>query len=161
MTTPTTLQMMDFGMINDECRCVVNQRIARSRALTLLTSLTLLTLLTACEQQPYQMGERLYKKQCANCHMDGGEGLGALIPPLAGSDYLETQRDRLPCLIRYGLKDTIVVNGKTYAEQMAGNDQLNDIQITNVLNYVLKSWGNEQPAFRFEEVKAALEKCEK
>lgn len=117
-----------------------------------------LTLL-ACEQQPYRMGERLYKTYCANCHMDGGEGLGALIPPLAEADFLTNQRERLPCLIRHGLKDTIVVNGKTYAEQMLGNDKLSDIQITNVLNYVLQSWGNDVDPFRFEEVQTALEKC--
>lgn len=121
----------------------------------------LLTLsLFACEQQPYQMGERLYKTHCANCHMDGGEGLGALIPPLKGSDYLAANRARLACMIRYGLKDTIVVNGKVYAEQMLGNDKLNDIQITNVVNFVLQSWGNNQPPLTFEEVTTALGQCD-
>ena len=105
------------------------------------------------------MGERLYKTHCANCHMDGGEGLGALIPPLAGSDYLVSNRERLACIIRYGLKDTIVVNGKTYAEQMLGNDKLNDIQVTNVVNFMLQSWGNKQEPVTFEEVKASLSKC--
>lgn len=113
----------------------------------------------SCEQQPYRMGERLYKVHCANCHMDGGEGLGALIPPLAGSDYLASNRNRLACMIRYGLKDTIVVNGKTYAEQMAANDKLSDIQITNVVNYVLQSWGNQLQPLTFEEVEASLAKC--
>ncbi len=105
------------------------------------------------------MGERLYKTHCANCHMDGGEGLGALIPPLKGSDYLSANRERLSCMIRYGLKDTIVVNGKIYAEQMLGNDKLNDIQIANVVNFVLQSWGNDQPPMTFEEVTTALKDC--
>lgn len=119
------------------------------------------TLLLGCEQQPYQIGERLYKVHCANCHMDGGEGLGALIPPLKGSDYLEAHRDQLACIIRYGLKDTIVVNGKIYAEQMVGNDNLNEIQITNVVNFILQSWGNDVKPLTFEEAKAGLGNCGK
>jgi mono/diheme cytochrome c family protein len=114
---------------------------------------------TACEQQPYRMGERLYKTHCANCHQDQGEGLGALIPPLAGADYLNLHRDRLPCIVRHGLGDSIQVNGKIFVEQMPGNSQLNEIQIANVLNYVLQSWGNNTPPFTFEEVQKALEQC--
>jgi len=113
----------------------------------------------SCEQQPYQMGERLYKKHCANCHMDGGEGLAGLIPPLAGSDYLLQNRDNLACIIRYGLQDTLVVNGKFYAEIMAGNDQLSDIHIANITNFILQSWGNNGPVLRFEEVEASLKTC--
>lgn len=115
---------------------------------------------TSCEQQPYQIGQRLYQVHCANCHMDNGAGLGALIPPLAGSDYLRTQRERLPCLIRHGLQDTIVVNGKLYAEQMPGNKQLNEVQITNVLNFVLQNWGNKEAPFHLDEVNKALNQCQ-
>ncbi len=123
-------------------------------------SLFLGGLISACEQQPYRMGERLYKANCANCHLDQGEGLGGLIPPLAGSDYLQGCRDRLPCIIQYGLKDTIVVNGKTYAEEMVGNDKLSDIQIVNLANFVLKRWGNEQlKPLTFEEAAASLKQC--
>ncbi len=123
------------------------------------TALFLLCIIFSCEQQPYRMGERIYKKQCANCHLDKGEGLGALIPPLAGSDYLASHRENLACLLRYGLKDTIVVNGKIYAEEMVANDKLNDIQIANVINFVLQSWGNNLEPLTFEEVEAALAKC--
>lgn len=117
--------------------------------------------LASCEQQPYQMGERLYKANCANCHMEDGKGLGALIPPLAGSDYLAQNREKLVCLVRYGLKDTIVVNGKTYAEEMIGNNNLSDIQITNVVNYILKNWGNELPPINFETAQTHLNACRK
>lgn len=107
------------------------------------------------------MGERLYKTHCANCHMDDGSGLGALIPPLAEADFLSSHREQLACILRYGLNDTITVNGTRYAEQMVGNDKLTDIQITNVLNFVLQSWGNKQPPLTYEEVKVALERCER
>lgn len=113
----------------------------------------------SCEQQPYQMGERIYKANCANCHMDNGEGLAGLIPPLAGSDYLPQKRDQLVCIVRYGLQDTIVVNGKIYAEQMVGNENLSDIQITNVVNYILQRWGKNQAPYTFEETQKKLGTC--
>ncbi len=114
----------------------------------------------ACERQPYQSGARLYKTHCANCHMDNGEGLGALIPPLAGADYLVNHRDELPCLIRKGIQDTIVVNGKMYAEKMPANEALSDVQITNILNYINNSWGNKNPAFQLETLREMLKKCQ-
>lgn len=114
----------------------------------------------ACNTETYQSGERLYKSMCANCHMDNGEGLGALIPPLAGSDYLGPNREKLPCILRYGLQDTITVKGKVYVEKMAGMQGLSDIQITNLLNYINHAWGNNQAAYSFEEVEALLAKCQ-
>ncbi len=113
----------------------------------------------ACQQNTFKEGERLYKTNCANCHMDDGVGLNALIPPLAGSDYLTKHRDRLPCILRHGLTDTIVVNGKRYAENMPGVPALTEAQVANLLNFINNSWGNQNGVFRLDEVKAALAKC--
>ncbi len=104
-------------------------------------------------------GAALYRIHCANCHLDSGQGLGALIPPLAGSDYLAAHRERLPCIVRHGLKDTIVVNGTQYAEAMAGIETLSDIQIANILNYIHTSWGNDLPLYRLDEVQQLLKQC--
>ena len=114
----------------------------------------------SCEQNTFQEGERLYKIHCANCHMDDGIGLSALIPPLAGSDYLNTHREQLPCVLRHGLSDTILVNGKLDAEKMPGVPTLSDINLSNILNFINTSWGNRNEVYRLEEVRAALEKCE-
>lgn len=121
--------------------------------------LILALLLSDCQPNQHQEGERLYLKNCANCHMDTGEGLGALIPPLAGADYLGKNREKLPCILRYGLKDTIVVNGKSYAEEMPAAPVLSDIHITNILNYINNSWGNRQAPYRLEEVQQLLDNC--
>ncbi len=91
--------------------------------------------LTACQDKPWHDGEWLYGKNCASCHGALGEGLGELIPPLAGSDYLAPNRDRLPCIVRRGLQDTIVVNGKQYAEPMAAVTKLTDTD-RNLLNFI-------------------------
>lgn len=114
---------------------------------------------TNCQPNLHREGERLYKANCANCHMDTGEGLSALIPPLAGADYLKKNREKLPCVIKHGLQDTITVNGKMYAEQMPGVATLSDIHITNLLNYINTRWGNDSEPYYLEEVQAMLEKC--
>jgi mono/diheme cytochrome c family protein len=115
---------------------------------------------TQCQPNRHEEGKRLYTVHCANCHGDTGAGLGALIPPLAGADYLTTYRADLPCVIRRGLADTIVVNGVTYGGQpMPANAALSDIQVYNLLNYVGQAWGNQLPDYQLNEVRAALEKC--
>lgn len=119
----------------------------------------LLTCTLGCETGTYQSGQRLYSKVCANCHMDNGVGLGALIPPLAASDYMAQNRDKLPCIVRQGIHDTISVNGKVYAENMPGMPGLSDIQVTNLLNYINHAWGNNNPEYSFEEVEELLKKC--
>ncbi|HRI59446.1 MAG TPA: cytochrome c [Saprospiraceae bacterium] len=117
-----------------------------------------LLFLSNCQPNQHQEGQRLYTKYCANCHMDGGEGLSALIPPLSGNDYLVKNKEKLPCILRYGLKDTIVVNGKMYAEEMPGVARLSDIHITNILNYINNAWGDRQD-YQLEEVQQLLDKC--
>jgi mono/diheme cytochrome c family protein len=113
----------------------------------------------SCDMSGYPSGARVYKGTCANCHLDQGEGLGALIPPLANSDYWNAHRDKLACIVRYGLADTIKVNGVTYQEKMLAMPGLSDIQITNVLNYIGSRWGNHTATFRLEEVRAMLKDC--
>jgi cytochrome c553 len=105
-----------------------------------------------CKPKSYAEGERLYKKNCANCHMDEGEGLAGLIPPLAGADYLHTHRIDLPCILKNGTHDTLQVNGRTFAENMPAAPGLTDVDITNILNYINQSWGNNNEPFQLNEL---------
>jgi len=115
-----------------------------------------------CESNPYREGERLYKFHCSNCHLDDGKGLGALIPPIAGaSEFLDANRERLPCILKYGLKDTIEVKGVRYAEAMPGVPTLSAIQITNILNFIHHTWGDGLPPYRLDEVEHLLSECPK
>ena len=57
----------------------------------------------SCSYEPYTQGKRLYQAFCSNCHMDNGEGLRSLYPPLANSDYLEKNHDQLACIIANGI----------------------------------------------------------
>lgn len=93
--------------------------------------------------------------------MENGEGLRGLIPPLANSDYLKKNRDRLACIIRYGMEGEIVVNGKSYNQPMAGIPQISEADIANVLNFINESWGNNDKFIPHEAIKASLEICDK
>jgi mono/diheme cytochrome c family protein len=127
---------------------------------TIFLFIVSLSFFTACEDNPYPQGEILYNNFCSNCHASDGSGLEGLIPPLAAADYLVSNREKLPCIIRYGLADTIVVNGRTYAQEMEAIPNLSRFEIANILNYIEYSWGNQQRYFTIQEVEASLEKCE-
>lgn len=102
--------------------------------------------------------EQLYQAKCASCHMDKGEGLKKLIPPLAGADYL-ARTEELACLIKNGIEGEMLVNGVSYNQPMPGNPELTDIQISNLINYIRNEWGNKYPYISPQEVKKQLENC--
>lgn len=120
----------------------------------------LLAAVAACSPNRFPQGERLYKYHCANCHMDDGSGLQGLIPPLAGSDFLKDNAEKVPCIIRHGLKSEIVVKGKTFRQEMAAIPDLNVYEITNIINYIHHSWGNDLGYRTVPEVETALERCD-
>jgi len=115
----------------------------------------------ACEYKPYSHGEIMYQNFCASCHMDDGSGLTGNIPPLAGADFLKEHADELPCIIRYGISDTILVNGVTYTSPMVGVPQLTDAEITNIINYMNQAWGNDYGFVNPKDVERILKECRK
>ena len=114
--------------------------------------------LVSCDNRPSQ-GQLIYTKNCSNCHGDDGEGLGALIPPLAGADYVAQNQASLPCIIHYGIDRSIMVNGTEYEQPMAGIPSLSLIQMTNLINFINSSWGNELPRVTVADVTAHFEEC--
>ena len=102
-------------------------------------------------------GKDVYTTQCITCHMEQGEGIEGLYPPLAKSDYLMADKKRSIEQVLYGVTGEIKVKGVTYDGVMAGVD-LSDQDVSDVLNYVRNSFGNKGAALTPEEVKAARKK---
>jgi mono/diheme cytochrome c family protein len=97
----------------------------------------------------YSQGERIYTALCANCHMDDGSGLNQLIPPLKGSLYLTGQKQGLVCVIRQGFRaDSLGLTLK----YMPAHPKMTDVEMTNLVNYLSRSFGNEK-YFKLEEIK--------
>ena len=86
-------------------------------------------------------GERLYGNICAACHQATGQGIPGVFPPVAGSDFLNADRDRAISAVLYGLSGPVTVNGQQYNSVMPGLG-MSDDDIANVLTYVYGNWNN-------------------
>ncbi len=124
-----------------------------------LFAVTSLFIWVSCDNSKYPQGEILYTNFCASCHMENGEGLRGIIPPLANSDYVKNNPLSIACAIRNGLEGEIIVNDTIYNQPMAAILRLNDVEITNIINYICQAWGNEYGNVKLEDVKKTLENC--
>jgi mono/diheme cytochrome c family protein len=125
----------------------------------LLFLFTSITMLLSFQQKQFDMkasmkrGQEIYINYCLSCHLDQGEGIEGVYPPLAKSDYLMADKKRSIDQILNGVKGEIIVNGKTYNLEMPGFD-LSDEEVSDVLNYIRNSWGNKGGVVTPTEVKA-------
>jgi cytochrome c551 len=109
--------------------------------------------------QYYNQGELLYQKNCSNCHQKNGSGLGRLYPPLDTSDFMTKNFEDVICLIRYGKKGTLVVNGITFNQPMPGIPTLTDLEIAEIATYIYNSWSHERGIIEVTEVSTLQKNC--
>jgi nitrite reductase (NO-forming) len=107
---------------------------------------------TLTKEQQIAAGAVLYKGTCSTCHQENGRGLPNVFPPLAGSDYLQSDPKRAIAVVLNGLSGPVEVNGSTYDSVMPPMSQLNDDEVANILTFALNNWGNHGPAITAEEV---------
>ncbi len=93
-------------------------------------------------------GRKIYTDYCSACHQPNARGDNSRgIPPLAGSDWVNTEGShRMVRIVLNGLQGPITVNGAEYGStvMMPWRDQLTDEDIAAVISYVRgnKEWGN-------------------
>lgn len=100
-----------------------------------------------------ERGKGIYAAQCQTCHMEKGEGIEGVYPPLAKSDYLLADKKRAIKQVLEGASGEMKVNGVTYYGFMTGFP-LSDKEASDVLNYIRNSWGNKADPVLPGEVKA-------
>jgi mono/diheme cytochrome c family protein len=100
-----------------------------------------------------ERGKGIYEAQCITCHMEQGEGLEGVYPPVAKSDYLMADKKRAVQQILYGASGEMTVNKILYASDMQGFE-LTDTEVSDVLNYITHSFGNKGYVTTPAEVKA-------
>jgi mono/diheme cytochrome c family protein len=101
-------------------------------------------------------GQEIYNDFCAQCHLEDGKGVKGIYPPLAKSDFL-MDINRTIHSIKYGLKGPIIVNGDKYNSIMVSQG-LDDEEISDVVNYILNSWGNSTNKLITEEIVESIKK---
>src|SRR5688572_14820101 len=99
-------------------------------------------------------GKEVYTAQCLSCHLEQGEGIENVYPPLAKADYLKGDKNKLTNQVLHGISGEIKVNDITYNGEMAAFDHLSDQEVSDVMNYIRNSWGNKGEAIKPEDVKA-------
>ena len=89
------------------------------------------------------VGQELYNIYCISCHQGDGKGAEGRFPTLVGTEWVVGDKKRLINVLLKGLEGKIIVNGETWNGYMPQHSFLSDQQITDVLNYIRKSFGNE------------------
>lgn len=117
--------------------------------------LILLLFIVGCQREPYSQGEVLYRYHCENCHMADGSGLGKLIPPLDSAKLTLSDPAKLVCLIRNGLP----VN-KLTGQQMPANRKMNEVEMTNLVNFLGSKYASNPQTVIVPEVKKMLAGCQ-
>lgn len=144
---------------------IITKKLPKLYSFLLIVQCSLLA--ASCSQEDVKLkqyyidGQALYKLHCANCHQENGQGLAGLYPPIAGSDFLKKNKELVLCSMRNGLKDTIVVNGKTYRQPMPANTQLQALDVAEIATYIYNEWGNEKTITDVKSVQKVLEGCKK
>lgn len=108
----------------------------------------------------YTSGQQVYQQHCKNCHGDDGQGLVKLYPPLTDTTYLKNNRNKLVCFIKYGMNDTITINGVEFSEKMPAESHLANIDIAAVVTYITNSFGNKQGIYDVKDAEADLKACD-
>jgi mono/diheme cytochrome c family protein len=107
--------------------------------------------LTRDERRVYELGREVFYREahCATCHQADGKGLAPIYPPLAGSDWLDGDDERLVKIALRGLWGKSTVNGKVYDPATGGVPPmigfaalLKDDELAAVLSFVKQSFGN-------------------
>jgi len=99
-------------------------------------------------------GSTIYQTYCLTCHMAEGQGIPSVYPPLENSENL-SNKVYVSNAVKNGISGVKVVKGLTYFTPMIGVN-LNDKELSDVLNYIRNSWGNSFDAITPSEVNELL-----
>ncbi len=109
-------------------------------------------------------GKSLYGQTCIQCHQPTGLGVPGSYPPLAGSDIVQGDPERVIRIVLDGLKDPIMVNGNmittpnkmpAFAPGMPnGLYNWSDAKISYVLTYIRQDFGNKAEPITADQVAA-------
>jgi glucose/arabinose dehydrogenase/mono/diheme cytochrome c family protein len=99
-------------------------------------------------------GEAVYNMYCAGCHQRDGQGAAPRFPPLAGTEWVTGDKQRLIHIILDGWDGPIAVAGYVYDESaMPKHHFLSDQDVAEVATYIRQSFGNAADAVTVADVR--------
>lgn len=114
-------------------------------------------------EQILASGQKHYAGTCATCHQANGQGVAGAYPPLAGSEWVTGNEERLIRVLLHGLSGPIEVKGNTYNSLMpafgkvpGGGYNWSDERVAHVLTYIRHEWGNNAAPVTKEKVSEVL-----
>jgi glucose/arabinose dehydrogenase/mono/diheme cytochrome c family protein len=107
------------------------------------------------QQEMLTAGEEVYVTNCAACHQRNGKGAPPRYPPLAETEWVTGDKQRLISVIVTGLEGPIEVNGEPYSGAMPGHDFLSDEEVAEVATYIRQNFGNDASAVSVKDVRRA------
>ena len=102
--------------------------------------------------------QKLYNTFCGTCHQRNGKGARGRMPPLTGTDWVTGNKERLITVVLNGLQGPLEINGESYNSVMPSHRFLKDDEISTILTYIRKSFGNNASAISPGEVSAVRER---
>lgn len=108
-------------------------------------------------QQHLSAGEKLYNTFCGTCHQKDGEGVPGRFPPLTNTPWVTGDKNLLIEVTLKGMQGPIEVKGASYNAVMPPHNFLTDEDITTILNFVRKNFGNGATAINPADVNAVRE----
>lgn len=103
-------------------------------------------------EQVIAAGKKAYLSAgaCVTCHQANGQGTPGAFPPLAGSEWVQGNEERVIRIVLHGLSGPLEVHGQTFNGAMpafgkvaGGGYNWNEEKISQVLTYIRQEWGNK------------------
>ena len=116
-------------------------------------------------EQIIAAGKKNFIQTCAACHQNTGLGVAGTYPPLAGSEWVNGNEERVIRVLLHGLNGPIDVEGKHFNGAMpafgkvtGGGYNWNEEKISQVLTYIRQEWGNKAAPITKDKVSEVLAK---
>lgn len=114
-------------------------------------------------EQIVAAGKKHYTSTCVACHQANGQGVAGVYPPLAGSDWVTGNEERVIRVLLHGLSGPVDVGGTTYNGAMpafgkvtGGGYNWSDEKVAQVLTYIRSEWGNQAAPIAKDKVTEVL-----
>ena len=105
-------------------------------------------------------GFALYQMHCQACHQANGQGVQDTHPPIAGSEWVSGDKDRLIDVVINGLEGEIKVKGESYYGVMPPMPYLSNQEVADVLSFVRANFGNNASKVSPQEVRKVRERSD-